>query len=177
MSLFNLIISQRPDFQMSSHLGVRASCILGGHKHSVHNIIQSLFLDESESLGQRIIIETKKNQVTKDVWWEAKIPGWSCCTFPAVRQPAADSLTGWIPYSVETGCFTAMTSESMTSLTSLHSPSPLSQRLRNEEAQFSHKCASPVSKAKGKSVVFSSSFVINTFDFSPALLIIYAGST
>ena len=68
MSLFNLIISQRPDFQMSSHLGVRASCILGGHKHSVHNIIQSLFLDESESLGQRIIIETKKNQVTKDVW-------------------------------------------------------------------------------------------------------------
>ena len=74
MSLFNLIISQRPDFQMSSYLGVRVSCILGGQKHSVHNIIQSLSFDESESQDQGLVIETKKNQVTKDVWWEAKSP-------------------------------------------------------------------------------------------------------
>lgn len=41
--------------------------LLGGNKHSVHNIPQSLLLNESESQGQGSVTKTNKSQVTEEV--------------------------------------------------------------------------------------------------------------
>ena len=62
-----------------------------GTQHSVHNVIYSLSLDESECQGQGIVIKTKKPRSLKMFGEKPRVQGKAAASFlqSAVTQPAS----------------------------------------------------------------------------------------